>query len=602
MTLHAPQACAPGLSNLDVNAYAVYDALGDYEPVAPSDGHLLKTVGTVLPEIDPAVRALTVDATEGDREWQGATSVATSGPVDVLVLPSTTPCSLRGPVVATTGATIGMSGSQQMFIVGGSAGPAGVPDAVSLRLDTGAIAPVAGDGRTDATVTAFGTGALVAGGKSASGGVLRDAKVYDPAHDTFVSKLTIALAGPRADAGAVVLATGETLLVGGVGGGDGKTVLDTMEIVDPVTGKARTAAARLAVPRKAATVLRLASGEVFVAGGVDGSGASVPMLEWFSPDASQTSRNSETLVESASARAYVALQAGGVLAVFAPAPGATSTFQNTWVVGPDRELEAATPVEGMLPQPVLFGGAGGAPVLWTGSSPTTASSPATPGRWLRWQPWTGAFAALDVLDDSPGPPVRIVGPAASPDPGIALWLDTTVPGAPTFAALRFDVRGEYSSLSGPLLVSDANDVAPDRLATDGMVSFDPSQGLILMPGASADQKGGSAFVTDRTYADVRIEVDAPTGQPALVVLRDGLGHELEVGGAACPGAVVTGAASSLTVERKGASLTWSLNGGTSSACPPGFAADDRISVGMRASPDLTRSVARNLRVTRLGKP
>ena len=174
--------------------------------------------------------------------------------------------------------------------------------------------------------------------------------------------------------------------------------------------------------------------------------------------------------------------------------------------------------------------------------------------------------------------------------------------APKLAALRFDVRGPYSALSGPLLVADPSDVAPDRLATDGMVSFDPNQGLVLLPGASADEKGGSAFVTDRTYADVRIELDAPTGQPALVVLRDGLGHEMEVGSAACFGAVVAGAASSLTVERKGANLTWSLTGGASGSCALGFGAGARIAVGVRASPDLTRSVARNLRVTRLGSP
>ncbi len=159
VTLHAPQSCAPGLANLDDGAYAVYDALGDYEPTPAADGHLLKSVGTALPEIDPAVRALLVDATEGDREWQGSTPIAGSGPVDVLVLPATTPCSLRGAVVAPTGAAIGMTGDQQMLFVGGPGGSG--PDAVSLRLDSGAVSPLALPGkRTGATVTAFGTGAL----------------------------------------------------------------------------------------------------------------------------------------------------------------------------------------------------------------------------------------------------------------------------------------------------------------------------------------------------------------------------------------------------------------------------------------------------------
>jgi hypothetical protein len=615
VTLHAPKTCATGLPDLDASAYAVYHALGDYEPGAQSDGHVLMSVGTALPEIGPAARALLVDATgAADRVWEGTTPIAGSGPVDVLVLPSTTPCALRGPVPQTEGATIGISGSQRVLIIGGPGAPVGTPEAASFHLDTGEVdaLSIPGGARTGATLTAFGAGALLAGGKSASG-VRHDAIVYDPALDAFESlpSQSIQLSVPREDAGAVVLATGETLLVGGAGG-DGTTLLDTMEIIDPVTRKVRTAGARLATARRAPTVLRLASGEVFVAGGRDATGTSVAKLEWFSPDVSQATLPAETLVEApyASVRTYVALQAGGVLAVFAPTPIAPSTFQNTWVVDPNGLPEAATPVEGTLAAPVLFDGAGGAPVLWTGPSAgpppgavDDAGAARPPGRWLQWQPWTGAWSALDVLDDTPG---RVVGAAASPDPGMALWLDVTNPLAPKLDALRFDVRGEYSTLPGPLLLTDANDVAPDRLSTDGMVSFDPGQGLILMPGASAGEKGGSAFVTDRTYADVRIEVDAPTGQPALVVLRDELGQEMEVDNAACFGAVVQGAASSLTIERKGTSLTWALagaaSGASSGACTLGFASDARVVVGVRASPGIARSVARNLRVTRLGTP
>jgi hypothetical protein len=598
VTLHAPQTCAPGLANLDAEAYAVYHALGDFEPPAtPPDGLLLKSVGSALPEIDPSVRAIQVDATQGDRLWQGTTPVASdTGPVDVLVLPAATPCGLRGPGVSATGAVIGSGGSQDMLIVGGSG------DAISFRLGTGAIDAVAGTVRTDATVTAFGTGALLAGGTGPGGTVLADGAVYDPARGAFTAP-TIGLSGPRKDAGATVLATGETLLVGGVGA-DGTTPLGTMEIVDPVSRKARLAGATLAYPSRAPTVLRLASGEIFVAGVDASSGTPETKLEWFASDASRATRPPALLV-AGSARAYVPLQGGGVLAVIAPPPGSAPGFQNTWVIDPDGNLEPATPLQGTLGQPVLFGTAGGAPVLWTGSTGAgggDGGTPGSPGRWLRWQPWTGAFGALDVLDDVPG---RVVAIGASPDPGTALWLDVTAPDAPRLAALRFDARGEYSTLAGPLLATDASDVAPDRLVTGGMVSFDPQQGLILLPGASAGVKGGSAFVTDRTYADVRIQVDAPTGQPALIVLRDGRGNETEVGSAACSGAVVVGAASSITVERRGTNLTWSLAQGASSfsgSCTLGFAADARVSVGLRASFGLTRSVARNLRVTRLGSP
>ena len=472
--------------------------------------------------------------------------------------------------------------------MGGPASSGSTPGSVAVRLDTGAIDPLSGATRTDATVTAFGAGALVAGGK-ASGAVLDQAIVYDPALDGFAPQ-AIALAGPRADAGAVVLATGETLLVGGVGR-DGATPLDSMEIVDPVTRTARLAASTLAVAQSAPTVLRLASGEIFVAGLVGAS--PVVELDGFRPTRARPSRAGPRSSSRGRLARSRALEAGGVLAVIAPPPNAPASFQNTWVIDPNGVLEPATPIEGDVPQPVLFGGAGGAPVLWTGTSATGA-----PGRWLRWQPWSGAFAPLEVLDDTPD---RIVGAAASPDPGTALWVDGTSPGAPRIAALRFDDRGEYSTLSGPLLVSDTTDTAPDRLAAGGVVSFDPSKGgLTLEPGASAP--GPGAFVTDRTYEDVQIEVDAPTGQPALIVLRDALGDELEIGGAACFGAVVSGTKSSLTVVRKGASVTWALSSGASGTCALGFDATARVSVGVRAAPDLSQSVVSNLRVTRLGSP
>ncbi len=596
VTLHAPQACAPGLASLsaDAGAFAVYHALGDYEPVPPADGHLV-AMETTLPEIDPAARSLLVDTTEEDREWEGVSPIAPTGGVDVLLLPATTPCTLRGTVGGAAGVAIGIAG-EQALIVGGSSG-AGAPGTVVLRLDTGAVDALpasAASVRTRSTVTAFGAGALVAGGVSASGGVLGEADVYDPALGGFDSG-SIALSAPRYAAGAAVLATGETLLVGGIGE-DGAAALDSIEIVDPVTRKARLAPSKLAFARSAPTVLRLASGEIFVAGGVDSSGVPVTKLEWFTSDLGQaiTSRT-EDLV-AGPARSYAALEGGGVLAVIAPPANASATFQNVWMIDPDGVTEQGVPIDGPVPQPVLLGGAGGAPVLWTGST-----AEGVPGRWLRWQPWTGAFTALEVLDDTPA---RVMGAAASPDPGAALWLDATMPATPRLAALRFDVRGEYSTLSGPLLVSDTMDTVPDRMPADGVLSFDAGAGtagqLTLDPGASPP--GASVFVSDRTYAAVRIEVDAPTGQPALVVLRDALGDEMEVGGAACAGAVVTGVASTLTVERMGANVTWTLSGGATGKCALGFDADARVSVGVRAVPDLVKSVVSNLRVTRLGTP
>jgi hypothetical protein len=109
-------------------------------------------------------------------------------------------------------------------------------------------------------------------------------------------------------------------------------------------------------------------------------------------------------------------------------------------------------------------------------------------------------------------------------------------------------------------------------------------------------------VTDRTYADVSIDLDAPTGEPALVVLRDEQGKELEVGGAACPGPFLSAHAASLHVERTGPAVTWSVPGGPAGSCATGVRGDARVSVGVRGPASVAESIVRNLRVVRLSSP
>jgi hypothetical protein len=584
VTLHAPRSCAAGIATLDANAYGIFHALGDFEPPASATGHVLGDVGTTLSELDTATRAVVVDATEADRPWQGQTDIAAAGPIDLLLLPALSSCALSHTfdAGAHAGSALAPVGGQRVLVVGGTA--SAPPPTLVMHLDTGSIDPVSPDlltPRTGASVTAFGAGALVAGGfDSRNGGeVLDKAEVYDPVLGGFDQQHFITLSTQRANLGAVVLVTGETLLVGGVGG-DGKRALDSMEVVDPVTRTVRAEnVAQLAVARSAPTVLRLASGEILVAGGVDTNGVAVPTIEWFSPDATRATKRAEDLV-TGSVRTYVALESGGALAVIAPPASPPPMFQNTWLIDPDGVFEPATPIAGALADPILFGGAGGSPVLWTGD------------RWLRWAPWSGSFAGLDVLDDAPA---HVAGITASPDPGLGLWLDGKS-GSPT--ALRFDTRNEYSTLSGPLLVSDTVDIAPDRLVGPGTLTFDPDTGLIL-------DSGSSAFVVDRTYADIDVTLDAPTGEPAELVLRDELGVELEVGGIGCPGAIESGSRpgslSTLSVQRRGSAVTWSVSGKKPpQACTPDVGDDARLSIGVRGAAALSRSVARNLRITRIG--
>ncbi len=584
VTLHSPGPCAPGAAELDGGAYVTYSGLGDFDaPSAQPEGYRIGQVGAILPELAEACRMLVVEATESDANWSGVGVVAAQGNVDVLLWPSLRSCALPAPLGARTGSTLAPIGDQTVLLVGGVApGVAGAPSPTYVaHLDTGAVAVVQTDlltPRVGASVTAFGAGALVAGGSDPGSGasVLDSAEIYGAGG--FDQRNRIFLSAPRAYHGAVQLATGETLLVGGVGGQDGQTVLDSMEIVDPSTLTVRAEnVARLSVARRSPDVLRLASGEVMVAGGVDADGNAVSTIEWFSPDVTAATKRPTELV-SGVAHAYAALESGGALAVVTPPLDAGANFQNVWVIGADGALEAALPIAGAVAQPVLFGGAGGAPVLWTGD------------RWLRWQPWSGSFGALGVLDETPAA-VPSGTAVASPDPGLAMWLD---PNLSRVTGLRFDVRGEYSPLAPALLVQNADDTAPDGLVGAAGSTFDPSLGLILGPGASA-------FITDRTYADVAIDVDAPTGEPALIVLRDPLGNELEVGGAGCLGplpAPVPPVAASLHVERRGSAVTWTLAAGASGTCAAPVTPTARLAIGLRGPPQTGRSVATNLRVVR----
>jgi hypothetical protein len=583
VTLHTPKACA-----VSSDAFAQYFELGDFEAAEPTTGHAVGDVGSTLTELDPAARALVVEATESNTgsnaTWSGVAPVDSSGDVDVLLLPSLSACALTGQPGARPGAAMAAVGGDLALVVGGGVA-ANAPATYVANLSTGALAPLAGPDlgavRARTTVTAFGDGALVAGGVALRMGATESTAETFSATGGFDSQHPILLSEPRSDHGAVVLAGGQTLLVGGVGT-DGMTPLASMDRVDPATKTAQEQGlAVLAVARRAPQVLRLASGEILVAGGFDASGALVPTIEWFAADASHATRGARDLVTGAT-RTVAPLGGGGALAVVAPPAGADASFLDVWVIDADGAFEAATPLPDVA-APVLFPGAGGAPVLWTGASSDGSSA----GRWLRWQPWNSTFGALGVLDMAPA---NVGAVTASGDPGLAMWLDGATS---ALTMLRFDTRGPYASLDGPLLSTTSADMAPDRLAATGVASFDAATGLTLGPGASA-------FVTDRTYADVTVSVAAPTGEPAMLVLRDDLGVELEVGGVTCPGALAkTGEASSLQVTRSGTLVGWSISTGATGTCPTPLRSGARLSIGVRAPGDATRSVARDLVVTRV---
>ena len=592
--VYSPRSCSVPQSE----AFSLIYGNGDFDDSQNTVSSLfLRDVGTELRELPVATRSVIVDVSSPPRsiDWRGTAEVPPAGPINVLVWPGGETCRLSRNVEPRTEVTLGVFGRHLMVAGGRLTGQ--VPHTFVGDLSTGVVDKLPfglATRRSRATVTAFRgkqadedpAPALVAGGEDPETQMaLGTAEVYVPAASSAAGDLgdfertRIDLAEARTKHGAVVLASGETLLVGGIS--QFGAPLASMEIIDPKTRRNRTnGVAILAVARSNPTVLRLASGEILVAGGLDRSNVPVPTIEWFAPDASRPSKRAVDLV-TGQERAFVPLEAGGALAVVRPSTGVTD-FKTVWVISADGTLEAGLPIDpATLERVRLFPGSDGAPVLWTGA------------RWLRWQPWFGAF---QPIADSPprGPRTNAI---ASGDSGLALWLDdraednegSVLDNQLHVRGYRFATRSRFGSVRNPLLVDSTFGLAPDRLAgTAGRsIRFIEGKGLELGPGASA-------FVTDVTYADVTIDLDG--GSAAAVVLRQEDGRELEVGGAACP--IAQTAATSIRVDRRGKRVEVSLDGAPARVCPVELGETARVAIGVRGAPGTGPSLARNLRISR----
>jgi hypothetical protein len=591
--VYSPRACPVSQDQ----AYSVVYAGGDFEPSLarpPIASVYLRDLGRTMDDLPQATRSVVVDIAQSDSDWRGVTYVPSTGPINVLVWPNKSSCELTRDLERRDDLSLGVFGHHFM-VTGGRSGDEVVPNTYVGDLTTGAIERLAfgpSTRRSHATITPFGapaepdgpSAALIAGGEDPDSriSILSTAEVYvpkigAPSDVGDFERQRIDLSEGRTEHGAVVLATGETLLVGGRGPAG---PLRTMEVVDPATQHARTAGvALLRVPRSKPTVLRLASGEILVAGGVDALSNQVPTLEWFSADASHATKRPIDLVTGRD-RAFVPLEAGGALAVIIPEDGATD-FKSVWVISADGTVEPALSLDPSTLDAVrLFTGAEGAPLLWTGK------------RWLRWAPWFGTFQPIDDAPQS-GPALDAI---ASADPGLALWLDDR--GATGLKAIgyRFAVRTRYDAVPKPLLVQGPDQLAPDRLAgfPGSSIHFDPNSGLYLGPGASA-------FVTDVTFEDFDLDVDVAGSTAgtsvtaATVVLREENGSELEVGGAGC---AFGGVPSTLTLRRRDRHVDVSVNGGAPRTCPTVLDTGTRVAVGLRGAVGAALSGARNLRINR----
>ena len=411
------------------------------------------------------------------------------------------------------------------------------------------------------TATAFGDSVLIAGGLDRkffplqyldSALVLRDGVLHE-----------LSIGDPRAQHGAVVLASGATLLVGGA---DGRGVIDSLVNIAPTEVPPFGAAnifmlGTLARARKLPTVMRLSTDEILVAGGVDNDGNDVPTLEWFSKDGGPCTGPVCTLEPAELAAledvAFIALPGGGALAVggFARDTGAPASGV-VWIGndGAVEKLLSLTPQQRGTKRVRLVAAGDGAPWLWNGDA------------WLRFDPWQGSFFLPDAAPED-GPDEDLPSPVAV-DPGLFVWLSRTI--VPETMEVKTGLRGFRHGVRGPythdpdFLLADPRHMSPSRPPrTDGLLWAD-AQGLHL-------SESTGVVIADTTYGNV--VVSGETSGSSLPTLELG-GWPIGPPGP-CPWPRM---GTKFTVTRAGRTLLLAVDGEAPKDCP---GPDGRVTIGLR---------------------
>ncbi len=523
-------------------------ALGDFDV----SNRTVEIVGATAREralgLPSATRAVAIRPAGGALGFHGV-GERRGERADVLLWPDFAECELfrasgPGAYPAARGRqALGVSVSQHTLLVAG--GFRDSASALAVDLLTGVATRIEGLGgllerHEYPTVTEFGDGLVVAGGYDFVEERNASAEVFDPALGRFEST-PIGLRNPRRRHAAVVLATGETLLIGGLNG-SGRP-LPSVEVLSPSARAASSSGLALLLDaRVEPSATRLDTGRVLVVSGMtdDGEPGTLtrvpPALEWISADA-KANEQKGTLPPRFN-RALVARPGGGGLAVGgcedrAPLAGEAcsarcgtlpdeladslagrargcppASFDVWWI----RDDGGVTPLPDLPPgidasRPALIAASDAAPWLIAGE------------RVLRFDPWTGRFAVA-------GLPERITLPedVASPvaiDTGAFAWLSEGIAspsGLPevTLRSFRHGTRSRFES-DTPLL-------------PDGALHLAPNQAPVLPEGSESDVRydgalhlrgvGAQAFVTDTTYADVELELVLSSGVPPFVTLDD----------------------------------------------------------------------------------
>ena len=393
---------------------------------------------------------------------------------------------------------------------------------------------------------------------------------------------TISINSGRAGHGAVVLPSGETLLVGGYAENDSRTPLTTLVAISP-TAPFICRLGRLAVlatGRIDPTVITLTDGRILVGGGT-ADGHPISTIEWLTPDAARAARAPVDLAASGAINVHLAFAALPGGAVLAAGNGGYNAFgqpgpQAYWV-SPEGLVEViplpnfgSDPPDGAR-APLLIPASDGAPFLVLG--------PPDAQRILRFNPWAKTpaerFESADIDIAAPLPAERMPKPLAI-DPGAFVWLAPEGDHNSLFG-LRHDTRGRYTRDLALLQQTDPNDperplhVVPDfRPSADSLVYDDRLR--LGGDGSVPTERIASVFVTDTVYADIDLTLELESGPPPLVLLGD-----VELGGPGCAWPEPGAAPEALRVLRRGSGVIL-IRGGAQRTCE---AREGRLPIGLK---------------------
>jgi hypothetical protein len=553
-----PGCPAPESASLELEALGAFPATNLTAELLPIDG-----AGREL-RFPQGTRAIAARVQGGERSFVGYGEAPASGDVALSLWPLAEACTLfdsaelAGFPSGGGGQALGFSPSRGLLLAAGGNDPKSSAVVGALTFDTrrgaayavdAAARHVLAEPRAFATVTEFGSGLLVAGGENPIHDVdeatrlLRStAEIYDPDALRFEAD-PVTLVEPRTRHAALVLPSGETLLIGGRGAFG--TALSTLEAVSPVT---RSSSLGLLTPltfgRIEPSVLRLTDGRLFVAGGYDAAGLPVAALEWLEPDGSRALAVDETpVLPPRFDRAYSPLPGGALLAVGGCEPrepvssdeaascaaacrrGCPPAEPEAWWIAPDGSAEPVE-LDMAVSRPLLVPGGDGSPWLFAGS------------KVRRFNPFRARFEEARFVPAELPPPLLAAPVAAGPDH--FFWLSDDV--SPRLVGLRAGTRERFARDVGLVASTQSFDplwpvhLAPDRHPA-GKLSFD---GALRFEGPLI-----SVFVTDALYDDLELTLEVDGSPPALVL------GDVTVGDDSCPWPSATVGRETLRARRTG---------------------------------------------------